>query len=88
MGTTGGIKGLLEREVIFKRLDPKDPAPQLQGFGYGAAMAGYRASKKQAGSSPAAAQPKAAPTKARPGRRVRTGLGSSAKTAERTLLGN
>ena len=29
-----------------------------------------------------------APTKARPGRRVRTGLGEPAKTAERTLLGN
>jgi len=87
VGVQGGLRGILEKEGYLSR-DPKDPAPQFQGFGYGAAMSDYRASKKKAGSSPAAAQPKAAPTKARPGKRVRTGLGSSAKTAERTLLGN
>jgi len=40
---------------------------------------------KAPASAPAASS---APTKARPGKRVRTGLGEPAKTAERTLLGN
>jgi len=73
MGTTASLRS------VYKDFGLPDPL----GFGYGAAT-----SKKKAGSSPAAAQPKAAPTKARPGKRVRTGLGEPAKTAERTLLGN
>ena len=71
--------------------DPNDPLPGFSGFGYGTAMAKYRASKKKSAGSAPAAQPQrqaAAPTKARPGKRVRTGLGSAAQTADRTLLGN
>ena len=45
-------------------------------------------SKNQKPAQPAAPAASSAPTKARPGKRVRTGLGEPAQTADRTLLGN